>query len=158
MHPIVLTLAMGITATVCDIAKHPEQFNGRMVTVRSPVRIAFEDFELSAAKCEGAKIQGIWLQYGSGPKRQPTTWCCGDLTPRDPLAVTRNDDFNLFDRLLTAAGSKPNYSEPVTATITGRIDAAQGFGHFGLFGARLVIQRVSNVTAAARSSPPFPSK
>jgi hypothetical protein len=41
----------------------------------------------------------------------------------------------------------------VTATLTGRLSAAEhfdgmgGFGHFGLFPAKLVIQRVEDVTA-----------
>jgi hypothetical protein len=70
--------------TVCEIAKDPQQFQAKLVTVRDRVRIAFEDFELSTTGCSGPVIDGVWLEYGKGPRRQPAIWCCGDLTPRDP--------------------------------------------------------------------------
>ncbi len=151
---------------VCDIVKEPELFNGKMITVRGRISIAFEDFELSAAHCAPPQgSDGIWLEYGKGPKRQPTTWCCGDMTPRDRMALVQNQDFRSFHRFLTAqrrvAGCYEGqcYVYDVTATITGRLDAVKpqvgrngksvcdGFGHFGVFCARLVIQNVSEVVA-----------
>lgn len=149
------------TINVCDIAKQPEQFNGKTLTVRSRINFAFEEFELSAATCDGPKIEGIWLEYGRGPKRQPTIWCCGDMVPRDRLKLVQNDEFRKFRHYLTA-----HYS--VTATITGRVDAVRpqpcpngkglccdgGFGHLGFSCARLVIQSVSDVVAEQAPSPP----
>jgi hypothetical protein len=121
------------------------------------VQIAFEDFELSAETCEGGKIDGIWLEYGRGPKKQPTIWCCGDLTPRDPLVLVQDNEFRRFHRLLTAK----KRAGRITATLAGRFDSVEtepcpgdskarccGFGNFGHFGmacGRLVIQRVSDV-------------
>ena len=70
-----------LTESVCQIVQHPEQFNTTM-TVAAPIKIAFEDFELSLAACDSRKIDAIWLEYGKGPKRQPTTWCCGDMVRR----------------------------------------------------------------------------
>jgi hypothetical protein len=156
-----------VATTVCEIAQSPGRFHGKLVTLHSRVLIAFEDFELSAADCPKPKIDRIWLEYGKGPKSQPTVWCCGDTIPRDELTLVQNNDFRAFHRYLTAQRGKKGckkwqcYSFSVTATITGRFDAAEtrscpngtgeccsgGFGHFGLSCGRLVIQGVSKVEA-----------
>jgi len=145
------------STTVCEIMKDPQRFQGKLVSVRNRVQIAFEDFELSAVPCVDRQIDGIWLEYGKGPKRQPTIWCCGDMVPRDPMALVQNSDFRRFHHFLTAnKGAK----FLVTATLTGRLDAVvpapcpnakscclgNGYGHLGMFCARLVIQSVSEVT------------
>jgi hypothetical protein len=154
--------------SLCDIVQAPELFAGKMVSIRARVLISFEDFEVSAAACHPKKIDSVWLEYGSGPKHQPTIWCCGDLTPRDPMRLVQSSEFRKFHRYLTAqakergcyGGECPLYR--VTATLTGRFDAVPtetcpdgrsqcpkegGFGHFGLSSARLVIRSVSNVVA-----------
>jgi hypothetical protein len=154
-----------LTVSVCDVLKRPERFDGSIVTLRSRVFIAFEDFEVSDKDCAAPKIDSIWLEYGRGPKRQPTTWCCGDMVPRDRLALVENADFRSFHRFLTAQTTKgcreeQCYRYAVTATMTGRVDAVKpetlpngqsrctdGFRHFGVYCARLVIQKVSNVAA-----------
>jgi len=146
-----------IPTTPCELLQAPDRFNGRIVRVRGPVRIAFEYFELAAGDCAGRKIDQIWLEYGRGPKRQPTTWCCGDMVPRDRLALRQDAEFRKFDRYLTAGTN-------VTATLTARFDAGKpepcrgdaerhccmftgGFGHFGAACSRLVIQSVADVVA-----------
>ena len=157
-----------IKTTVCELANEPFRFNRKIVTVSGLVHIAFEDFELATTECKGPNSTGVWLEYGKGPKRQPTTWCCGDMTPRDPLQLVENRDFREFHRLLTAKSKDKACHEPdcylykVTATITGRVDAVPttpcpngqaaccaeaAFGHFGMFCSRLVIQSVSDVVA-----------
>ena len=154
-----------LNVNLCDVVSAPAQLNGKIVTLRGRVQLGFEDFELSAADCDPKKT-GVWLEYGSGPKRQPTTWCCGDMVPRDPLAMVENDNFRRFHRYLTAqsrskgcTGQCPSYN--VTATLTGRLDTVGsracrdgrsqccdgGFGHLGAFCVRLVIQSVSNIDA-----------
>jgi len=160
-----------VNAEVCDIARNPAQFNGELVRVRRQIQIAFEQFELAGADCKGQAISGIWLEYGRGPKRQPTTWCCGDMIPRDNIALIEDKDFRTFHRYLTAQRRKRDcyqggcYANTVTATITGRIDAAKtrtcpdgkssccaaGFGHFGTYCVRLVIQKVTHVAAMPRN-------
>ncbi len=151
-------------ATVCQILSDPMAYNGKMVRVRGRVQLAYQDFELSAKECDPEKA-GVWLEYGKGPRHQPTIWCCG-TPPRDKLAVVRDKNFNLFDRYLTAQSNKPDcyncYIYEVTATLTGRIDAveqavvpdgerqfelAHGFGNLGSYRVRLVIHSVSNVQA-----------
>lgn len=157
-----VALGQAVKTTVCEVATNPEQFNDKLVSLRDRVRIAFEDFELSAAGCNGRRIDAVWLEYGKGPQRQPTTWCCGDMVPRDPLAVVQNSEFRKFHRYLTAETKRNGYSYQVTATLTGRFDAvptetcphedrrccpAGGYGHFGVFCARFVIRSVSDVLA-----------
>jgi hypothetical protein len=159
-------------ATVCEVAGHPDQFAGKIMSIRGLVLLAFEDFSFSAKECQGRKIDDIWLEYGRGPKNQPTTWCCGDLTPRDSLQLIQDKNFRDFHRKLTAHGGKGPYGArekylyDVTATLTGRFEIVPaevrtadnnaqyclgyGFGHFGLACARLVIQSVSNVVAQPR--------
>jgi hypothetical protein len=163
--------AADVNASVCDIARHPERYDGRIVSVHGRIDFDFEDFQLSGRGCEPAGIEGIWLEYGRGPKRQPTTWCCGDMTPRDPLRIVENGDFRRFHQYVTAKGSRNGCTEgqcylySVSATLTGRIDAVRpetcpngkglcctgGFGHLGMSCARLVIQRVSGVVKVPRT-------
>jgi hypothetical protein len=168
-----VTLCPGQTATtVCEIVQAPETFSGKIVTLNGRVLIAFEDFELSVAGCDGKKIDGVWLEYGRGPKKQPTIWCCGDLVPRGPLALVENDSFRRFNHYLTAQRRAKGcyegqyYAYNVTATLTGRFDSAAtqacpsgkgvcctgGFGHFGSFCGRLVIESVADVVATPISA------
>jgi hypothetical protein len=153
--------------SVCELAKTPETLNGKIVSVRGRVLIGFEEFMFSTADCASRKVNGIWLEYGRGPKRQPTIWCCGDMVPRDALAIVQNQEFQRFHRQLTAQSRRKGchagecHLYDVTATLTGRLDVADlepgpkgtsvcpngGFGHFGVSCARLVIESVSDVVA-----------
>jgi len=159
---------------LCDVAREPLAYNGTLVAIRGAVRIAFEDFQISTALCDARQIDGIWLQYGSGPKAQPTTWCCGNLTPRDPPRLNEDAEFRRFDRYLTAQKHSKDchlgdcYIYAVTATLAGRLDAvptklcpdgkshccpAGGFGHLGFACARLIIQSVSDVVPKLKPAP-----
>jgi hypothetical protein len=157
LSPGIATAADAVTdTTVCQIASHPLDYAGKMVRVRGRILIAFEQFELSAAECKPVIPDMIWLEYGRGPKRQPTIWCCGDLASHDSIAVIQDGNFTKFDRYLTAKASRRNRYE-VTATLTGRLDTAAsadssqrcagGFGHVGIACSRVVIQSVADVVA-----------
>jgi hypothetical protein len=157
-----------IGTTVCEIARAPMAFHGKVVSVRAPIQIGFENFGLSVSECADKKLDFIWLEYGTGPKRQPTTWCCGDMVPRDSLVLVQDAQFRRFHRLLTAErkskGCYGCYLRQVTATITGRFDAVEtrpcpgdgkslccgpsGFGHLGMACGRIVIRSVSDVVAS----------
>ena len=146
-----------VEVSLCDLARRPAEFNGTIIRMRASIDIGFEDFKLSAGDCSGRVIDAIWLQYARGPKKQPTIWCCGDLTPRDSINVVPDAEFRKFDELLTK-------SIPVVATLIGRVDSTPpvagangqdpycsgGFGHFGVFCARIVIQSVSHVEAVKK--------
>ena len=155
-----------IKTTLCGLIQNPDQFNGKMVTVRGQIEIDFEDFGLATRECHERKADGIWLEYGRGPKNQPTVWCCGDLTPVDPLRLVQNGEFKRFHRFITARLTDcDGYGcnrYAVTATLTGRLDSVAtvlcpdgksrcpekgGFGHFGGSSVRLMIRSVANVTA-----------
>jgi hypothetical protein len=157
-----------VKTTVCEVAANPERFSGNLVSLRDRIAIAFEQFELSAGDCSARKIDAVWLEYGRGPKRQPTTWCCGDMTPRDPLELVQDKAFRKFHHYLTAETGARGchqgecYSYHVTATLIGRFNAVAtepfpngktwccpsgGYGHFGASCARLVIQSVADVVA-----------
>jgi hypothetical protein len=151
---------------VCEVAERPDQFNSTIISIRGPVLFGFEEFKFSAQECQSHKIDQIWLEYGRGPKNQPTIWCCGNLAPRDSLRLTQDKDFREFHRKLTAHKGREEYLYDVTATLTGRFEVVPaeeragdtnaehclgyGFGHFGLSCARLVIQSVSNVVGKPR--------
>jgi hypothetical protein len=162
---VVPILALGQTksdqpvqTTVCEVVRSPASFNGKIITLRGPIQIAFENFGLAAADCTDKKVDYLWLEYGRGPKRQPTTWCCGDMVPRDPLALVQNTEFHRFHHYITAVRKAKAcsgcYLYRVTATLTGRFDAVEpkpralcGFGHLGVACGRLVIGAVSDVVA-----------
>lgn len=150
--------AQSIPTTVCEVVKSPASFSGRIITLRAPIQIAFENFRISSDDCTEKNIDYLWLEYGSGPKSQPTSWCCGDMVPRDSLALVQNPEFQRFHHYLTAVRKAKAcydcYLYHVTATLTGRFDAVEpqpralcGFGHLGAACGRLVIQTVSDVVA-----------
>ena len=156
-----------IKTSVCELVKSPDRFTGKMVSVGGRILIAFEDFRLDTTAYSGNSTD-LWLEYGSGPKRKPTIWCCGDMTPRDPLRVVQDSEFKRFHRALTAQSRGKGchegqcYPYEVTAILTARFDAVEtmtcpddkslcpkggGFGRFGLSSARIVIESVSDVVA-----------
>jgi len=112
-----------IKTTLCELLESPDAFNRKIISVRSSIKIGFEKFTLPGSACEDRNIDDIWLEYGKGPKRQPTTWCCGDMVPRDPLVVVQDDQFRKFHHYLTS--KKPVkecqgcylYQYQVTATL-----------------------------------------
>ena len=114
---------------LCELVKSPTTFNGKLISVRAPVQIAFEKFGLAVADCAERKLDYIWLEYGSGPKRQPTTWCCGDMVPRDALKLVQDKEFRRFHHFLTAEKKAKDcyncYLYHVTATIHGKFDTVE---------------------------------
>lgn len=146
---------------VCEVLQNPQSFNGKMISIRTRIQVAFEDFEVDIPSCPKKVADAICLEYGKGPKTQPTTWCCGDLTPGDQLGLLQDAAFRKFDSYLRAVRKgKPLYA--VSATLSGRFDTVPtttcpdgvhqcprdgGFGHFGLCASRLIIHSVSQVSA-----------
>ncbi len=160
-----------VNTTICEIVKNPADWSGRTVRLIATIRIAFEQFDISAEACTDRKLESMSLEYASGPKNQPTTWCCGDLTPRGPITLNQNAEFKKFHRLLTAQRRARNCPKPycfandVTAELTGQLETGNieispdgehyscpsgGFGHFGFICARLVIQEVKTAKALRR--------
>ena len=87
---------------ICEVLQHPQNFNGKMISIRTRIGIGFEDFEVDIPSCPKKVVDSIWLEYGKGPKTEPTTWCCGDLTPSDQLGLIQDSAFRRFDSYLRA--------------------------------------------------------
>ena len=162
-----LSLRAAAAADACEVVQNPQIYNGKMISIRARVQAELEDFEAVVPSCPKKQVENIWLEYAKGPKSQPTTWCCGDLTPSDPLGLIQDAAFRMFDRSLRARRNrKPEYA--VTATLSGRFQAVPtttcpdgihrcpsdgGFGHFGMFASRMVIHSVSQVAAVRVAEP-----
>jgi hypothetical protein len=84
--------------TICEAAKDPTRFNGQMVNLRGKILPDFEEFEITAQDCDVR----IWLEYASGPKQQPTLWCCGAISLTDKLSLVQNKDFKRFHSYITS--------------------------------------------------------
>jgi hypothetical protein len=91
-----------IKTTICELVETPEGYSQKIIEVRGHIEIGFENFMLPASECAGRKVDAVWLEYGKRPKRQPTTWCCGDMVPRDPLVLVQDDEFRRLHQYLTA--------------------------------------------------------
>ncbi len=155
-----------LNVDVCQLMANPDSFDNKLITVRVRIVIGIEDFEMAASDCQTLAANGIWLEYARGLK-QPTTWCCGDLRSSDPLAIKMDKNFRRLDHCLRARhNGEPMYD--VTATLAGRFDSAPtavcpdgknlcpkegGFGHFGAYTTRLVIESATDVSAVKHTKP-----
>jgi hypothetical protein len=159
-----IRLSAADNVEVCEVLQHPQpqSFNGKMISIRARIRIGFEEFEVDTPRsCPKRVTDEIWLEYGKGPKTQPTTWCCGDLTPSDQLDLIQDAAFRRFDSYLRAV-RKGKSLYAVSATLSGRFETVPtttcpdgihqcprdgGFGHLGVFASRMIIHSVSQVSA-----------
>lgn len=160
---------------VCELVGASTQYRNTIVTVRGRVVSGFEMFGLVSDQCQtdGRAAAVIWLKMPGaddipyaegvttsefvaavGEKRlqawaESLTWC----TPV-PVKFEKTSEWNRLERALARSGS-------VTATLTGRLDYADGlfvtrlsngsmalsggFGHLNGHSRQLVIQRVDDV-------------
>jgi hypothetical protein len=130
--------AQVVDATVCEILKNPQAFNGKIVRVKGTIGAGFDEFVVRGTGCS-QQVNGIWLSYPEGTKAKSGPWAMLQLQPaknfagtvaaveRTPVQLDKNKDFKQFDALL-AAPSKGNgmclgcgrYA--VSATLVGRLD------------------------------------
>ena len=148
-----------IATTVCEIARRPQDFDGKMVRVRAQVLAGFEVFALRDGDCGR-----IWLRYPEAGAFGATT-SFGVATPqieRPAIELRRDRAFRRFAKLIEAemyprdpkTGCMSCLRYEVTATMTGRLDWAgegRGFGHMNGYPAQLVLQSVTNVSAKDRA-------
>lgn len=130
--------------SLCDLAQHPEQYNGKLVEIHASVTgtdLSIDDFEQNPA-C--ASWIGVLIVLP------------GQVTPKPTFDVIRDAAFN---RLFAALHNGMN----VQATFSGQFDAvytwknhkqvwiggreARGFGKNGKYGGRIVLHRISEVLA-----------
>lgn len=171
--------AQTVDSTVCDVLTNPQSFNGKIVRIKGMVIAGFEEFAIEELNCQ-LPVKAIWLDYPEGTKAKagPVALVRLQLAKNSPglvvaqnrtaVKLDKNRDFKQFDSLLstTYKGSGMclgcvRYT--VTATLTGRLDAANsvgvnrdgagtflaanGFGNMNRYPARMVLQSVAEVTS-----------
>jgi hypothetical protein len=175
-----LSAEKAIDTTPCELEANPSLFDKRLVTVRSTVRIGFEDSSFDV-KCNPENSPGVWVTFADDVE-MPIVFCCGDHS-RDPgttltldgiqLTLKKDSEFKKFYRLLTATRELvPSgvpcfwdcYQYRVAATLTGHFFATKteinedglkyitGYGHFG-FNSLFVIEKVENVESRPTGIP-----
>jgi hypothetical protein len=153
-----------VEVSPCDLVKHPETYNNKVIQIRDRVLIAFEDFSLDANGC-GDRLRSVWLAYG-GDEPTPTMSTVNDQSRPTgsvlkvngkPIFLAHDESLELFKRRLSAVrvGVPGGNLYEVTATFTGYFFEAHkdgGYGHLGcchLF----VIQKVAAVEARRTGVP-----
>ncbi len=134
--------AAPVDAKVCDVVKHPEAFNGKMVRITGTVVAGFDEFVLKDATDPNCGFQenAIWLAYPEGTKAKSGPVAIVTVQPahnvsgpykaptRTPVILEKSKDFKKFDSLL----AQPHQTGAdlclgcaryeVTATLVGRLD------------------------------------
>jgi hypothetical protein len=111
---------------VCDLAKHPNSFDRKMIRARGTRNVEFEDFSLAISDCDTR--QEIWLVLG-GDVPGIVASTVND-TVRKPgvdievngvsYGIKKDESFRRLYALISARhGDKSPY--PVTATLTGAL-------------------------------------
>ncbi|MFZ0301652.1 MAG: hypothetical protein WAL75_03160 [Terracidiphilus sp.] len=133
--------AQAVSATVCDILKDPQGFNGKTVTIKGTVKIGLDEFVVVDADC-GLPVNAIWLAYPEGTNAKSGPLAMVELQPASNFAGTVeevqraqvklgwNKEFKQFDRLLSTQVKGGNMclgcmKYEVAATLTGRLDGTR---------------------------------
>lgn len=147
-------------ADLCEIAAHPESYNGQFVRVRGTLESTMETYVIAKADCAAIPLEH--------PK---------SVTPLPAFALQRNADLKKLERMQHANGKQiqcfgpcPSgpYYDPITATVLGRVDAVpaqaaqgpplqrRGFGNRHGSQVRIVVRSYSNVKGHKRADPSGP--
>jgi hypothetical protein len=147
-----------VHTSICEIAKEPQKFDGKMVRLAAVVKTGFEQSTLEDPRDK--ECEAPWFTYPGG---SPTTSMSVVVGRRKsyPLVVLREDHrFSDFSEHLGAqmyprveshiCMDCPRYQ--VTATMTGMIEVAgkgrfAGFGHLNMYNTQFVLQSVQSFTA-----------
>jgi hypothetical protein len=148
--------------TVCQLRNAPPTYNHKLIEVTAFVSHDFEDFTVFDPTCPS--WPGVWLEYG-GTSKSGTMYCCGVTGDRHrpeelvveniSVALTVNDEFRKFDRLVQPPFRAAKHGSIVHATLVGRSFAGErqrfakgnpwgGFGHMGCC-TLLAIQEIKSV-------------
>jgi hypothetical protein len=134
--------AQAVDVNVCDVVKHPTNFDGKIVRIKGVVFSGLDSFIIKDASGDcGFPVDAIWLEYPQGTKAksgpaevvhiQPAHNFAGTVAAPTRAAVTldaKSKEFKQFDSLL----AQPHKSDAmclgcaryeVAATLTGRLDA-----------------------------------
>ena len=167
--------AQTVDAKVCDVVGHPTKYDGKTVRLTGTVQVGVDSFLMRGDDCGDALWLSYpaGTKAKSGPATVVTLQLASDATAtptpaRPAVTLERNPDFETFDKLLSEKVKTPGLclgcvKNNVKATLVGRIDGTlnsgltrdasgkitslDGFGNMNQYGARMVIQSVSSVTA-----------
>lgn len=117
-----------IAANLCEMAKQPDQFKGKLVSVRAEVAVGFEMQALIDGSCPNERV---WFELDE-PKR--------------------DNEYNALNR--ASKNNEFNVRKKVTATLLGIYETGQCFGHQCFSRAQLRVRQVMNVTAVERRLAP----
>lgn len=156
--------AQVVDATVCDILKNPQSFNGKTVRVSGTVSAGLDNFVIKGAGC-GQALNAIWLSYPEGAKAksgpiallqlQPARNFAGTVTSADraPVTLEKDKNFKQFDSLLSSAYKGGGglclgcVRYEVSATMVGRLDGAEPGIHRDSAGKIVSISGFGNLNA-----------
>lgn len=148
-------------ADLCEIAAHPEDYNGQFVRVRGRLESTMETYVIAKGDCAA-----IPLEY---PR---------SIVPQPDFSLQRNAAFKKLEKMQRAnsrqmqcVGPCPSgpYYDPITAIVVGRVDAVpasevqgpplqrRGFGIRRGSPVRIVVKSYSDVQGQVRSDPSVPS-
>jgi len=133
--------AQAVDATVCDILKDPQGFNGKTVKIKATVRAGLDEFALVDTSC-GLPQNAIWLSYPEGTNARSGPIAMVELQPArnfagtvnevqlEPLKLEWTKDLKQFDSLLSTPAKSSGVCLgcmrfDVEATLTGRIDGTK---------------------------------
>jgi hypothetical protein len=133
--------AQAVDATVCDILKDPQGFNGKIVKIKGTVRSGLDEFVVVDADC-GLPVNAIWLSYPEGTNAKSGPMAMVELQParnfagtaeevqRTPVKLEWTKDFKQFDSLLGAPAKSGGMclgcvKYEVAAILTGRLDGTR---------------------------------
>jgi hypothetical protein len=171
-----------IRVTPCELAVNPPAYDGKMITVRSVVRIGFENSSLEDESCKNVDTTSIWVTFG-GDVEMPITYCCGNHKRKSRTSLTidgvklslkKDAQFERYMRLLTAVRKQAPpgvpcfydcYQHSVKADLTGHFFAGTewrrpesgkvlyvGYGHLGCC-SLFVIEKVGDIESHATQIP-----
>ncbi len=167
-----------VETTVCTVLANPAAFDGKIVRLRGKVVLAMEIFSIGEECPGTQGTGGIWLEYGYPEQAPTPYCCPGGFDAKgnpvfsEPrVTLLRDRNFRKMKRCLEARHQgkdrdgedcgRYRLAPPecqrcsVTATLTGRlsglalpVEFGAGFGHFGIYPAKLVIERVDDVSTS----------
>lgn len=145
---------------LCEIAAHPESYNGQFVRVRGTLESTMETYVIAKGNCAAI------------PLEHPRS-----VTPQPDFVLQRNGDLKKLEKMqhanskqMQCLGPCPRgpYYDPITATVVGRVDAVppsavegpplqrRGFGIRRGSPVRIVVKSYSDVEGHRRADPSVP--
>jgi hypothetical protein len=144
-------------ADLCEIAAHPEDYNGQFVRVRGTLESTMETYVVAKSDCAAIPLEH--------PK---------SVTPQPDFDLHQNADLKKLEKMQLANSKqmqcfgpcpKGPYFDAITATVVGRVDAVpasaaqgpvlqrRGFGNRRGSPVRIVVKSYSDVEGRKRTKP-----